>query len=135
MTFKMTKYQQRRGASEAFNTPQFSTTGGHCMNIEVYANGHGSSTGQCLSVITQVTDRDRSDDDPFNGNITIHLLNQLADDNHHSKIGRNIPKFIALNKLDWNCTRNTQYLNDDTLFFEVTVDIPYPKPWLECTAS
>ena len=138
MTFKMTKYKQKKDGNEVFNAPQFSTTDGHSVVIQVHPNGSGSSAGQHLSVIIQVgTSGNRSDINaevqPFNGNITVHLLNQLTDDNHHSRTGRTIAKFIASSKLDLNSSKKTQYLKDDMLYFKVSVDTPSPKPWLECT--
>lgn len=137
-TFKMTRYQQRKDANEIFSAPHFSTSDGHFVVIQVHANGSGNAAGQHLSIITQVSaDGNRSDGDqvPFNGNITIQLLNQLTNDNHHMKTGRTVVKFIAANKLALNSTKKTQYLKDDTLYFKVTIDIPNQRPWLECTAS
>ena len=86
---------------------------------------------------------------PFIGKVTIQILNQLEDRNHHEMIlpmtkedniviGRSLgyPKFIPHLKLSRNpFTYNTQYLKDDTLYFRVSVDIPDSKPWLECTAK
>ena len=75
---------------------------------------------------------------PFTGEITITLLNQLADENHHTRsvlfpqdheasrrVVRSerspkeygLSKFISHDKLDSDATLNCQYLNDDCLYF------------------
>ena len=88
---------------------------------------------------------------PFTGEVTITLLNQLADKNHYtatiifpqdSESSRRVvygelalrgygrPKFIPHTQLDaqWNC----QYLKDDCLYFRIEVTPLKPlKPWLQ----
>lgn len=80
------------------------------------------------------------------GAITISLLNQLADENHHfveSEIERDISErdggvvwciseFIPHSHLAIDLGRNTQYLKDDTLFFQVSVQTSDNRPWLKC---
>ena len=100
----------------------------------------------------------RNDDNlpwPFTGEVTITLLNQLADKNHYkatiifpqdSESSRRVvygelalrgygqPKFIPHTQLDgqWNC----QYLKDDCLYFRIEVTPLKPvKPWLACTVK
>jgi TNF receptor-associated factor 4 len=91
---------------------------------------------------------------PFHGEVTIELLNQLEDENHHKKVvlfnestsqqsksrvigqecatnGRGYPQFISHSQLDVNPSLNCQYLKDDTLYFRVSVEVTSnTKPWL-----
>ena len=75
---------------------------------------------------------------PFVGKVTVTLLNQLQDENHHSKV---IP-FDAFNSRkvgdNWgfstyipHSTLSLQYLQDDALYFRVSVEVTDYKPWLE----
>ncbi len=97
-------------------------------------------------------DNDDSLSWPFTGTVTIELLNQLEDKNHHKKTttfpadreasqrvvdgergtGRG-HKHIFHRDLHYNADNNTQYLKDDTLVFRVSVQVPDYKPWLEPT--
>lgn len=129
VTFKLTKYLQKKESTERFDSPSFSTSCGHHLVVQIHVNGSGNNH-QHLSVSTQLTQSD-NEVGPFNGKITIKLLNQLEDDNHHSKTGRSLPKFIHNSKLSLNAANKRQYLKDDTLYFRVTVDTPDIKPWLE----
>ncbi len=43
------------------------------------------------------------------------------------------PKFIPYVALNYKLRSETQYLEDDTLVFRVSVEIPNYKPWLEST--
>ena len=74
------------------------------------------------------------------------LLNQLADDNHHSwtleyetKYNANVGisvgylQIISHSALSHDPVKNTQYLKNDTLYFRVTVMVGNHKPWLVCT--
>ncbi len=88
---------------------------------------------------------------PFLGTVTIKLLNQLEDENHHemtinlrdNKYTKRIvegdggvdgwgrSKYIPHTSLEHDPTKNCQYLKDDSLIFRVTVSDPNYKPWLE----
>ena len=96
-------------------------------------------------------DNDDSLSWPFTGIVTFELLNQLEDKNHHKNMatfpadnvasqrvvkrervgGWGYPRFISHADLDYNASKNTQYLKDDTLVFRVSVQVPDYKPWLE----
>ena len=77
------------------------------------------------------------------GKITLTLLNQLEDKNHHTVTiffknahvgtawGR--PNFIPHSALAHDPVKNTQYLKDDKLYFRVTVEAADYKPWLMCS--
>ena len=58
---------------------------------------------------------------PFQGEVTVELLNQLEDTGHYNNYGTHI---------HFNNT-NTQYLMNDTLYFRVSVYVhSKTKPWL-----
>ncbi len=98
-------------------------------------------------------DNDDSLSWPFTGTVTVELLNQLEDKNHHKKTthipsrrcasqrvvdgergeGYGWPKFISHADLAHKPLTNSQYLKDDTLIFRVSAEAPDYKPWLECT--
>ena len=89
---------------------------------------------------------------PFQGEVTVELLNQLEDNNHHKYVihfnhetpeyhknrkeeedykGWGQPKFIPHTDLGHNSSTNTQYLMNDTLYFKVSVNVhSKTKPWL-----
>ena len=56
------------------------------MEIKFHANGYGSSEGTHVSVYVTLLQGscDASLSWPFVGSLTLTLLNQLADNNHHS---------------------------------------------------
>ena len=128
------------------------------MCIRVDADGFGEGTGTHVSVYTCLM-QGRNDDTlpwPFTGEVTITLLNQLEDENHHtytisfsqyrynvaivrvvddergSALGHN--KFISQDNLDYDAAKYCQYLKDDCLYFRIEVEAAEPvKPWLTCT--
>ena len=125
----------------------------------VDASGYGSGKGTHISVFAHLM-RGKNDDNlswPFTGVVTITLLNQLEDKNHHKialqlteyvaiegtvrvvnsdrgRKGFGQTKFISCNQLGYDVKRNCQYLKDDCLYFQVAVEASDPlKPWLTCT--
>ena len=118
------------------------------MCLTVYANGSGEGKGTHVSVYAQLM-RGEFDDQlkwPFQGDVTIAMLNQLEDNNH---ITRTIPftktteakiigrgerassgfgyhKFIAHTDLTYNPAKNCQYLKYDCLRFRI-VKVDQPK--------
>ena len=153
--FKMPKFSQYRSSNQEWYSPPFYThPGGYRMCITVDANGDDDGADTHVSVFACLM-RGRNDDNlpwPFTGEVTITLLNQLEDINHHSdKIafphandaskrvvtsdvasdGYGIPKLISRDKL---AAKNYQYLKDDALFFRIEVQAAKPvKLWLTCT--
>ena len=103
--------------------------------------------------------RGKNDDNlswPFRGEVTITLLNQLADENHltyqvtypedmddesnrrvvdsDKGLGYGGECFIDHDELGHNVANNCQYLKDDCLYFRITAKAADPvKPWLTCT--
>lgn len=123
MVIKLIGYEEKRQNSELFTSTYFYTPSGTRMSIDMYANGHGKGNGTHVSVFVQANNGHNSE------TVTIRLLNQLANENHFVKVGRNLATFIPHSKLDHDPDKNTQYLKDDTLYFRVSIETP--RPWLE----
>ena len=88
---------------------------------------------------------------PFSGTVTVELLNQLEDKNHHSKVtsfhsdnearqrvidgeisldGYGDARYILHSSLGYDEAKHCQYLKDDCLYFRVKVDAKSTsKPW------
>ena len=158
--FKMPNFNEFKEFNLEWNSPPFNThSGSYKMCINVVANGAGDGEGSHTSVyvILMCGKNDNNLSWPFRGKVTITLLNQLEDKNHHThKIkypedmdddsNRRVPDgtshmtrsegyglecFIAHNRLGHNATRNRQYLKDECLYFRITAKVPDPeKPWL-----
>ena len=149
--FKMPGFSQHKSSSQEWYSPPFYThPGGYKMCIMVNANGDGTHVAVFACLM-----KGRNDDNlpwPFTGEVTITLLNQLEDKNHHTDAvtfphasnaskrvvnsdkvsnGYGKPEFISHDKLT---AKNYQYLKDDSLFFRIKVQAAKPvKPWLTCT--
>ena len=145
----MTGYNARKATDNVFFSDSLYTSpGGYKMCIRVDANGNASVSGTHVSVHTRLLEGayDASLSCPFMGAVTFTLLNQLADDNHHSwtleyetsdnaNVGSfwGTPQFISHSALSHDPVKNTQYLKNDTLYFRVTMTVGNHKPWLVCT--
>ncbi len=147
--FKVTEYSARKAMADDCTSDTFYTSpGGYNMCIEVNPNGDGFGTGTHVSVYARLLEGsyDASLSWPFVGTVIFTLLNQLSDENHHTKTlefkktnNRNIgdekgyPRFISQSALSHDPEKNTQYLKNDTLYFRVSVQVKDSKPWLTCT--
>ena len=149
LIFKLSGYASKKENNEEFmSIPFYVTPGGYKMCISVDANGRGDGEGTHVSVFTELS-RGSYDEQlhwPFLGTVTYELLNQLADDKHHSsvviynadddmQVGSSMgdDKFFPHSSLSHDPATNTQYLLDDTLYFRVSVKVANHKPWLVCT--
>ena len=157
--FQLTEFRRCKSEKKPFHSPPFYTSlSGYRMCIRVYANGAGDGRGSHISVFCVIMkgDYDHYLTWPFSGTVTIQLLNQLKDENHHErlfkyrhdqecskrvfddqlKIGKLKDwgkfKYISYDSLDYQPAINCQYLKDDSLIFRVFVEIPNHKSWLEC---
>jgi len=158
--FKMPKFNQHKEDQDEWYSPPFYThPGSYKMCICVDANGYGDGEGTHISVYAHLM-RGKNDDNlswPFTGEVTITLLNQLRDKNHHTAVvkfpkevdtevnvrvvnsdrghtGYGVMDFISCNQLGCDAEQNCQYLKDDCLYFRVAVEASDPlKPWLACT--
>ena len=149
IVLKLPGYASKKEKNEEFySKPVYTNPGGYKMCISVYANGRGAGAGTHVSVFTELL-KGHYDDQlhwPFLGTVTYELLNQLADDKHHSRVSvydtnddmqvgssRGKTKFLPHSSLSHDPATNTQYLLDDTLYFRVSVTVANHKPWLVCT--
>ena len=149
LVFKLSGHASKKENNEEFKSiPFYATPSGYKMCIRVYANGVGNGKGTHVSVFAELLEGSYNDQLhwPFLGTITYELLNQLADDKHHSRVGiygadtdvqvgssRGFHKFLPHSSLCHDPATNTQYLLDDTLYFRVSVTVDNHKPWLVCT--
>ena len=86
--FTMTEIKSKKKNDVDWYSPPFHThTHGYRMFITVDANGNGDGEGTHLSVFAYLMQGPYDDDLlwPFQGTITIQLLNQLEDGNHHTR--------------------------------------------------
>ena len=155
IVFKMPEFKSYKHGW--FSPPFYSHPGGYKMCIRVDANGFGEGAGTHVSVFVYLM-RGKNDDNlpwPFTGEVTITLLNQLADKNHYTdKVsfpqdheasrrvvssewfprGYELRKFIPHNRLDRDAAKNCHYLKDDCLFFQMKIKTkPVTPSWLTCT--
>ena len=135
-------------------SPSFYTSrAGYKMRMRVQTKGRGGSQHTHLSVFAYLMEGDNDDylTWPFTGTVTVELLNQLEDKNHHkrtvifpadSDAGKRVvhgkrgggwgkSQFISLADLDYQPSKNCQYLQHDILIFQVSVYVRDHKPWLE----
>lgn len=125
--------------------PFYSHKGGYKMSIRVDANGQGNGAGTHVSVSVDLM-RGESDSYlswPFEGIITLQLVNQRADAGHVERsiifndsiddvatgrvvngelasAGRGYARFIAHSALCYDQYKNTEYLKNDSLKLQVT---------------
>ena len=153
--FKVEEYCERKDSSDKTFSPAFYTSpGGYKMCIRVDANGNGDGKGTHISMFAYLM-RGENDDHlpwPFTGTVTVELLNQLEDKNHHyeattfpkdslasqrvtegerASTGYGHPCYIPHIDLDYDGAKHCQYLKDDCLYFRVKVNAETTsKPWL-----
>ena len=145
--FTMTEFEQHKRDNDRWFSPPFYThTHGYRMCVEVNANGFGCHEGKYISVFGFLMRGDFDDDLPwpFQGALTIQLLNQLQDTNHRTEIlsftysddfvglqrvtsGERAPRacggmheFILHAQLSHNADKNCQFLKDNQLKFRVS---------------
>ena len=144
--FTMTEFEQHKRASDEWYSPPFYThTHGYRMCIGVYANGwkEGKKTHLSAYGFLLRSDFDNDLQWPFQGVITVQLLNQLEDSNHcvhnfnfnettlSSTISRvtsgeravkgyGNAKFIPHPLLGLNTIRNCQFLKENQLKFRIS---------------
>ena len=149
VVFQLPGYASKKEKNERFYSTPFCThPAGYKMCIRIYPNGCGHGKGTHVSVFIELLEG-RYDNQlhwPFLGTVTVELLNQLGDDNHHRmattftarqnmRVSNSIgyTKFLPHSSLSSHSATNTQYLLDDTLYFRVSVKVDNHKPWLVCT--
>ena len=137
MVFTVTGFSEKKQADETcFSPPFYTHIGGYKVCLKVYANGDEDGRGSHVSIYAHLI-RGEYDDElewPFEGSITVDLLNQKEDKRHCSKtykfnrytdedstitsrvidekehgVGFGNPKFISHADLSYNPTTNTEY--------------------------
>ena len=153
--FKITNFSKLKTSNKMVYSPGFYTShGGYKMCIRIDTRGNGDGEGTHVSVFAYLM-RGENDDHlpwPFTGKVTVELLNQLEDHDHHSQkiafaakgqynqrvvkqeresSGWGRPCYISHSDLGYNEAKHRQYLKDDCLYFRFNVDArSTPKPWL-----
>ena len=125
------------------------------MYIAVHANGVNEYEGTHISVLVYLMrgEFDGSLTWPFTGSVTVTLLNQLQDRNHHqvtieypddrddsvnrrvvdgerARRGYGNTHFISHEALNYHIANNCQYLKEDCLHFRVSATARNAKTWL-----
>ena len=144
VTFKMAGFDElKRKDTNWYSRPFYTGVGGYKMCLEVHANGNGAGKGTHVSVFTCLM-RGEFDSHlkwPFRGTVTIQLVNQLEDKEHHTDTipytdttpdrydarvtvqshsgGWGLPEFLPHSELGLIVANNRQYLKDDCLIFRI----------------
>ena len=155
VSYKFTNFNQHRTSRDKVYSPAFYTSPtGYKMCISVDANGCGDGKRTHVSVFAYLMKGENDDylQWPFTGKLTIELLNQLVDWNHHSTVikftsdndsssrvvdeerssfGWGSAKYISHSDLGFKTAKNCQYLKDDRLHFRISVNAKSSTtPWL-----
>ena len=159
---KMPEFDQHKSSKDVWYSPPFYIyPGSYKMCIRVDANGNDEGAGTYVSVYAYLM-KGRDDDNlpwPFTGKVTVTMLNQLEDKNHHTETvsfppdtedsdisGRVVDseraptgygwhEFISHDQLGYDAVEDCQYLKDDCLYFQIEAEADEPeKTWLTCTA-
>ncbi len=147
VVFKLLDFSKLKDANDVWYSGGFySHPGGYQMVLRVDANGAAKEYRSHLLVYMYLAGGEYDDNLvwPFNGTITIELLNQLQDCNHYTvelrltdsssgakrppqgatNRGLGWPKFLSHTSLKYRPSKHCQYLKDDCLHFRVSkVDI------------
>uniref|UniRef100_A0A1X7TA19 RING-type E3 ubiquitin transferase n=3 Tax=Amphimedon queenslandica TaxID=400682 RepID=A0A1X7TA19_AMPQE len=150
---KLSQFSQRK---EGWCSRGFYTSpGGYKVALHVYPNGYGDGKGTHVSCFIYLEAGEYDDllEWPFQGEVTIELLNQLEDKNHvkvafhfnkatpykckqrvsQGQEGQEwgIHKFLSHT---YRLPNNCRFLKDDSLYFRVSVKVTSKtKPWLALT--
>ena len=159
ISIKLTEFSKRKGLQNHWYSSGFYTSaGGYKIHLVIFAKGCGDNVGDSegthISCFINLMPGEYDDtlEWPFQGEVTVQLLNQLEDKNHLKRtilFNDNTPdecknrknevdnegwgkgQFIPHTDLGHNSSTNTQYLMNDTLYFRVSVNVhSKTKPWL-----
>ena len=154
---KFSDYSKHKRDEDTWYSSGFYTSaGGYKLRLCLDAIGDGDGDGEGTHVSCFVNLKPGKYDDilewPFQGEVTVELLNQLEDENHYKRVITfndktlddcknrkeeedytvwGLPQFIPHTNLGLNSSTNTQYLMNDSLYFRVSVNVhSKTKPWL-----
>ena len=143
LTIKMPRFQDFKEDGTRWHSPPFSTSNaGYKMCLRIDAIGCGDGEGTHVSVFTCLmhSGYDSRSIGPFQGSVTIRLVNQLEDKEHRTHTNRytattrqlyteithgkrshglGVSKFIPHAELGFNRRKNCQYLKNNCLIFRV----------------
>ena len=152
----MTNVEERKISSNDWYSPSFYTHPlGYKMCLRVDANGNGDGKGTHVSVFVYLMrgEFDNVLEWPFRSHVTVAMLNQREDNDHTTYTinneaigrvtGREIARsgwgyatFIAHTELNYNPTKNCQYLKYDCLRFRIVkVEGTATQPTTASTSS
>ena len=138
---KIDRFQEKHFRNLIWKSPPFySNTNGYMFHLRVHCNGHDSSQGYLsLYPVLMSGPNDINLQWPFKGKVTYALLNQAMDSGHYSittdyaaagvihsgkptkggeNNGRGRSHFFRVDRLAF-----FHYLQDDCLFFKVTISL------------
>ena len=147
--FTMTGFEKHKRADDRwYSEPFYTHLHGYKLCLSVDANGWGEGNGTHVSVGVYLMpgEFDNTLRWPFQGDITMQMINELKDKEHQAaiihfsqadmakdarqisrvttgeraKFGRGESKFLSHIKLGYNRAKNCQFLKDDCLRFRVT---------------
>ena len=146
---RVPSFSESKQANAVWYSPAFYCNG-YKMCLCVHPNGHSSSKNESLSVYLHAM-KGVNDDSlpwPMNAEVSLQLLNQIANKRHVNKtlhfkseritstdekgVGQGFDNFVAHNVLGHIAVYKTQYLMDDCIFFKVSIRVMTDKPWLMC---
>ena len=150
VVINVSDYSKHKRDDDKWLSPGFYTSlGGYKLRLKLFANGtqNGKGTHLTCAINLMPGEYDNTLEWPFQGEVTVELLNQLKDKNHYKRviyfdnqsnnrkkedsIGWGHHNFIPHTDLGLNSSTNTQYLMNDTLYFRVSVNVhSKTKPWL-----
>ncbi len=154
ITFKLTNYQHKKDHNEEYVSPSLYSPSGYHMDLRVHVNGIESGKNTHMSVFINIL-KGKNDDTlkwPFRGQIYVDLLNQLQNEYHDSitltyddhedfyqerdnNVRSSLGYYCFLLHSHLNQTPNGVFLQDDALYFRISVEDCSDKPWLECTVK
>lgn len=135
----VSKFSAKKAVNRCFQSQPFYTKTNHNISLHIFTNGDGPCIDTHVSAFVCVKPGylDNFISWPLLGKVTIMLVNQLEDKNHHimsldllhehdMRCGKKqgSQSFISHEKLSYNGDKNTQYLKDDTLQFKVYFKSP-----------
>ena len=137
--FTLTNYKEKKEKYSILESPpMFSHPGGYKFNLAIWPNGHQETIFPDHMTLKVYLHRGKNDTTlkfPAKFTITLELLNQHRDQDHHErsiqcevtreKIGTHSSigsdyHFVSIAALDWNKDNKTQYLKKNSLKLRVT---------------
>ena len=158
MTFAITDYQEKMEARAVFTSPSFYThPSGYRMAVSVYCYFNNGPIADISALILEGA-CDTALKWPFRGKVNLKLLNQSEDTKHYRSsayitdgyVGSKVK--LCILKLSPTTTilekvmapyaqfglihiNKAKYLENNTVYFRVSVEVYQDKPWLQCTAK